>query len=238
VISRSAERAVFRDEDSLGRLWTPGGTAATVIGIVEDTVLARLRDARAVESYVPLDEDRIGEASIIVRARGDARTVLRLARAAAATPGAEPSVWLLQRPIDQLLQHSIGASRMIGALGATAAGLAAFGLFGLLTFAVRERMRELAVRRALGARAAALASLLLRQYLTPLAAGVTVGAALATLVAKAMIGVNAGLGLDTSLDSAGYLLGLAAFALALLAAVLPAVRGAARVDPAVTLRMD
>jgi ABC-type antimicrobial peptide transport system permease subunit len=127
---------------------------------------------------------------------------------------------------------------MIGALGAVAAGLAAFGIFGLLTFAVRERTRELAVRRALGARARTIASLLLWQYLTPLAAGVGVGAVLATVVAKAMIGVSAGLGLDTSLDSIGYLLGLATFGLALLAAVLPAVRSATRVDPAVALRAE
>jgi predicted permease len=238
VISRSAERAVFEDEDALGRLWTAGGGAVTVVGIVEDTVLAKLRDARAVESYLALNAERVGEASIIVRTRGDARSVLRRARAAASMPGAQPSVWLLQRPIDQLLQHSLAASRMIGALGAVAAGLAAFGIFGLLTFAVRERRRELAVRRALGARAPAIASLLLWQYVTPLAAGVAAGAMLATLVAKAMIGVNAGLGLDTSLDTAGYLLGVAAFGVALLAAVLPAVRAATRVDPAVALRAD
>jgi ABC-type antimicrobial peptide transport system permease subunit len=80
--------------------------------------------------------------------------------------------------------------------------------------------------------------LLLRQYLTALAAGVGIGVVLATLVAKAMIGVSAGLGLDTSLDSVGYLLGLATFSLALLAAVLPAVRSATRVDPAVALRAE
>jgi ABC-type antimicrobial peptide transport system permease subunit len=153
-------------------------------------------------------------------------------------PGAEPSVWLLQRPIDQLLQHSLAASRMIGALGAAAAGLAAFGIFGLLTFAIRERTRELAVRRALGARARTIGSLLLWQYLTPLTAGVGAGAVLATFVAKAMIGVSAGLGLDTSLDSVGYLLGIATFGLALLAAVLPAVRSATRVDPVVALRAE
>ena len=53
-----------------------------------------------------------------------------------------------------------------------------------------------------------------------------------------MIGANAGLGLDPWLDPGGYLLGLAPFALALLAAVLPAVRGATRVDPAVALHAD
>ncbi len=238
VISRSAERAVFDDADALGQIWTPGGEAATVVGVVEDTVLGRLRDVRAVESYVALDENSVGEASIIVRTRGDARSVLRRARSAASMSNAQPSAWLLQRPIDQLLQHSLAASRMIGALGAVAASLAAFGIFGLLTFAVRERTRELAVRRALGAHARSIASLLLWQYLTPLAAGVGAGAVLATLVAQAMIGVSAGLGLDTSLDSVGYLLGLATFGLALLAAVLPAVRSATRVDPAVALRAE
>jgi len=238
VISLSAERAVFEGDDALGQIWTPGGQPATVVGIVEDTVLGRLRDARAVESYVALDENSVREASIVVRTRSDARTVMRRARSAASMPNAKPSVWLLQRPIDQLLQHSLAASRMIGALGAVAAGLAAFGIFGLLAFAVRERTRELAVRRALGAHARTIASLLLRQYLTPLAAGVGAGAVLATLVARAMIGVNAGLGLDTSLDAAGYLLGLATFGLALIAAVLPAVRGATRVDPVVALRAE
>jgi ABC-type lipoprotein release transport system permease subunit len=238
VISRSAERAVFEDEDALGQLWTPGGEAATVVGIVEDTVLGRLRDVRAVESYVALDENNVREASIIVRTRSNAGSVTRRARSAASLPGAEPSVWLLQRPIDQLLQHSLAASRMIGALGAAAAGLAAFGIFGLLTFAIRERTRELAVRRALGARARTIGSLLLWQYLTPLTAGVGAGAVLATFVAKAMIGVSAGLGLDTSLDSVGYLLGIATFGLALLAAVLPAVRSATRVDPVVALRAE
>jgi predicted permease len=238
VISRSAERAEFEGEDGLGRLWTAGGDAATVVGIVEDTVLAKLRDARSVESYVALDENSVREASIIVRTSGDGQRVLRRARVAASVPGAAPSAWLLQRPIDQLLEHSYAAGRMIGAFGSAAAALAAFGLFGLLAFAVRERTRELAVRRALGARVRAIAWLLLWQYMTPVAAGVAAGSLLATLAAQALIGVNAGLGLDTSLDSAGYLLGLTAFALALLAAVLPAVRGAARVDPAVTLRAE
>jgi predicted permease len=238
VISRSAERAEFEGEDGLGRLWTAGGETATVVGIVEDTVLARLRDSRSVESYLALDENSVREASIIVRTSGNGQRVLRRARAAASVPGAAPSAWLLQRPIDQLLQHSLAASRMIGAFGSTAAVLAAFGLFGLLAFAVRERTRELAVRRALGARVPTIAWLLLWQYMTPVAAGVAAGSALATLAAQALIGVNAGLGLDTSLDSAGYMLGLSVLALALLAAVLPAVRGAARIDPAVMLRAE
>ena len=76
------------------------------------------------------------------------------------------------------------------------------------------------------------------QYLTPLAAGVGACAALATFVANAMIGVNARLGLDTSLDSVGYLPGLTTFGLALLAAVLPAVGSAYRADPAVALRAE
>jgi predicted permease len=240
VISRSAAREAFDGEDALGRLWeAAGGTApVTVVGVVDDTPLARLRDARAVESYVPLDEAGVRQASILVRTRGDARAMLRRARAAAATTDATPTAWLLQRPIDQLLQHSLAAMRMIGALGAAAAGLAAFGLFGLLAFAVRERTRELAVRRVLGARVHSIASLLLSQYLTPLAAGVAVGAVLATWAAMSMIGVNAGLGLDTSLDPAGYLLGLAVFSLAVLAAVLPAIRGALKQDPAAALRAE
>lgn len=240
VISRSAARAAFPNEDPLGRLWTPDASLApmTVVGIVEDTALGRLRDPRIVEAYVPLDDDAAGRAPVLARVEGDAQRVLRQARSAATMPGTAPTVWLLQRPIDQLLQHSIVAAEVIGALGATAAALAAFGIFGLLAFTVRERTRELAIRRALGARVRSIAALLLRQYVKPLGAGIAAGGVLAALVARAMLGVAAGLGLDASLDPGGYALGLAAFGVALMAAVLPAVRGAARIDATAALRAE
>lgn len=240
VLSRSAAIAAFGNEDPLGRLWTAGAgdAPATVIGIVEDTPLARLRDPRAVESYVPLEDDQAGRAAVLVRTNGDARALLRPARTAATLPGTSPTVWLLQRPVDQLLQHSIIAAEVIGALGATASALAAFGLFGLLAFAVRERTRELALRRALGAQVRSIAALLLRQYVRPLAAGIAAGGFLAALAARAMTGVTGGLALDVSLDPAGYALGLAAFACAVAAAVVPAVRAAARIDATVALRAE
>jgi predicted permease len=240
VISRDAARAAFDDEDdALGRLWNPTGDAgSTVIGIVEDSPVARLRDVRAVESYLPLTEEVVSNASIIVRTHGDARGVTRRARSAASIPGVTPTAWLLQRPLDQLLQHSIGAARLIAVFGGIASALAAFGIFGLLAFAVRERTRELAIRRALGARLGSLARLLVSQYVTALGLGIAAGIVAATLAARAMIGVSAGLGLDTSLDPSGYALGLAVFTLTALAAVLPAVRRAARVDAAAALRAE
>jgi predicted permease len=240
VISRSAARAAFGEDDPLGRLWTtgPSNTPATVIGVVEDSPLATLRDPRAVEAYVPLDDAIAGRVPVLVRTDGDARTRLREARAAATLTGTSPTAWLVQRPVDQLLQHSVIAAEMIGALGAIAAALAAFGIFGLLAFTVRERTRELAIRRALGARVRSIAALLLRQYLGPLGAGIVAGGLVASLVARVMIGVAAGLGLDSSLDPAGYALGFAAFGVALVAAVLPAVRGAARIDATAALRAE
>jgi len=239
VLSRSAARAAFDGDDPLGRVWNPDGGSGgpVVVGIVEPSTLAALRDPRSVETYVPLTEEALAGASVIARTNGDGRAVLGRARDAAAGPRRTPSAWVVQTPVDQLLQHSLAATRMIGALGTAASALAALGLFGLMAFSVRERTRELAIRIALGARARATAVMLLTQYAKPLAIGMAVGTMLAVAGAQMLLGLQLGLGLDTR-DPGGYLLGLSVFALIALAAVLVPLRRAVRTDPAIALRSE
>jgi putative ABC transport system permease protein len=153
-------------------------------------------------------------------------------------PGLMTSAWVLQTPVDQVLEHSIAATEMIGVLGTAASGLAAFGIFGLVAFSVRERNRELAIRMALGARVRAIVGVLLRQYARPLGLGMAVGVALAYVAVRVLGGMSPlGLGL-TTFDLAGYLLGLAAFAVTTIAAILVPLRRAIRIDPVTALRRE
>jgi predicted permease len=239
IVSAPAGRAAFDGDDPLGRTWNPDGGAAgpTVIGLVEPNRLASLRDPEAVESYVPLTDEAVARAVVIARTIGDGRAVLRRAREAAARPGLMPSAWVIQTPVDQVLEHSRAATQMLSVLGTIASALAAFGIFGLVAFSVRERNRELAIRMALGARARGIAGLLLARYATPFGLGMAAGAALAFAGERALGGFRGSLGI-TTFDPGGYLFGLAVFTLTALLAIFVPLRRAVRIDPAIALRCE
>jgi predicted permease len=240
VVSGSAERAAFDGDTGLGKVWNPDGGASgpTVVGLVETNRLASLRDPEAVESYVPLTDESVAQAVVIARTVGEGRTVLRRMREAAALPGLSPSAWVVQTPVDQVLEHSRAATELIGVLGTAAAGLAAVGIFGLVAFSVRQRSRELAIRLALGARARGIVAVLLAQYATPFGLGMAVGVVLASVSVRMLLGGSPlGLGI-IPFDMGGYLLGLAVFALTALAAIVVPLRRALRIDPATVLRSE
>jgi predicted lysophospholipase L1 biosynthesis ABC-type transport system permease subunit len=240
VVSGSAERAAFDGDDGLGKVWNPDGgtTGPTVVGFVETNTLASLRDPGAVESYRPLSDESLAQAVVIARTIGDGRKVLRRLREAAALPGLSPSAWVIQTPVDQLLEHSRAATRLIGVLGTAAAGLAAFGIFGLVAFSVRQRSRELAIRLALGARVRGIVAVLVAQYAIPFGLGMAIGVVLASIAVRALLaGSPLGLGI-TPFDTVGYSLGLAVFALSAFAAMVVPLRRAFRIDPATALRSE
>ncbi len=125
------------------------------------------------------------------------------------------------------------AGALFGLAGGVALFLAAFGLYGVMAFAVARRTREIGVRMALGARAADVRKLVLRSGLAQLAVGVCLGLGLALasarLLATALFQVR-------PWDPGVFLLAPAVLVLAgLLACLLPA-RKASRVDPMESLR--
>jgi predicted permease len=235
VLSLSAARAAFGGDEVVGRVWRPGNEVGgpVVIGVVDDSAFAAMRDPGAVEVYVPMTDADLAGASVILRTMGDGRALLRQVREAAPPAGVLPSVWVMQTPVDQMLQHAIAATRVIGTLGLSAAGLAALGLFGLMAYTVRERTREVAIRLALGARARAIAAMLVARYARPMGIGVVVGTVAAAAGAHVVGGLGLGLGIRT-FDAAGYILGLFVFAATAAVAVFVPLRRAMRIAPAAT----
>jgi ABC-type antimicrobial peptide transport system permease subunit len=113
--------------------------------------------------------------------------------------------------------------------------LAAVGIFGVLTFSVRERTREFGVRVALGATTGDILRLVLGAGLRIAGAGALLGLAGAALLTRTLASLLYGV---TPLDPAAFLAAPAVLvATALLASALPALR-AVGVDPAVTLRQE
>jgi putative ABC transport system permease protein len=124
---------------------------------------------------------------------------------------------------------------LVGLFSAVGLLLAAMGLYGVIAYAVTRRTREIGIRLALGAEPGGVLRLVMRQGLTLAAAGWVVGVAMAVVVAQVLAaqlyGISAGDPVAWG-GAAVVLLGVA-----MLANALPA-RRAARIDPAVALRIE
>jgi ABC-type antimicrobial peptide transport system permease subunit len=127
------------------------------------------------------------------------------------------------------------ASAILGVLGLIAAILASIGLYGLMAFAVGQRMRELGVRVALGAGRAEVLRSAVGRPVVVVAAGTLLGLLLAFAATRWMAGVMFGLVVLEPVVFAA--LALLLLAVAALAGLGPA-RRALRVDPATTLRAE
>jgi ABC-type antimicrobial peptide transport system permease subunit len=127
-----------------------------------------------------------------------------------------------------------GAS-LIGALGGMATVLGLVGLFGVTSFTVAQRRREIAIRIAMGAPAIAILRAALAQPVVALLVGASGGLALAAATAMVLRSKLYGLPL---LDPTSYVTALASLSLVITVAVLPSARRALRIDPANALRTE
>jgi ABC-type antimicrobial peptide transport system permease subunit len=126
-------------------------------------------------------------------------------------------------------------SMLLSAFAALALIIAAFGLYGVMSYLVNERMRELAIRQALGATGLKITKLVFRQSMAMLAGGLVLGALGAFLASRSLASMLYGMG---GVPAASFV--IAACVLAAAAALgiaIPALR-AARVDPMQALRQE
>ena len=123
---------------------------------------------------------------------------------------------------------------LIGSFALVALGLAAIGIYGVVSYLVTQRAREIGIRMALGARAADVLGLVLREGMAPVVLGGAAGMLAALAATRALRSMLFGV---TPLDPVSFAAALALLAaVALLACYLPA-RRATRVDPLVALRL-
>ena len=141
--------------------------------------------------------------------------------------------------LDHILHQSIAPQRfnmiLLAVFAAIAVSLACAGIYGVISFSVSRRTREIGIRMALGARGSDIGKLVLRQGLTAAFVGIAIGSAgalgLTRILASQLYGVSPH-------DPLTFLVvALTLLALAAAASYLPA-RRAARVDPVVALRHE
>ncbi len=230
------ERPEGRPVDDL-----PGYTHATVIGTVADVVSGLLIDGPdGGHIYLPTDANGPHAEAIMLRGRADRSLDPQAMQDLFKQAGPDPQVFeaLSLDEMRALQMYPLLAASWVGTLlGIVALALSVSGLYGVLTYTLSQRTKEIGIRMALGATAGAVARLVMGQSARLAGLGAAIGLAAAFAALKAL---SAAIQLKqvSLLDVVAFGAGLAVVtAASALAAYHPA-RGAARVDPAETLRAE
>jgi len=246
LVNREFVHEYLADRNPIGVLINPrgrdfakgGGTGGTeaadfqIVGVIGDTKYSDLRRTIHPEICVPLVT---GRGSFEVRTAANPAALLSLVRGAVKAVNADLDVSAFRtqsEQIDLLLWQERLVAGMSGFFGLLALTLACMGLYGLLSYEVVRRTREIGIRMALGAQPANLLRLIVRQGIVLAFVGVLVGIAVA-------LGVTRYLGsllYDVHTDDPVTMIGVAALLIlvALAACYIPA-RRAMKIDPMVAL---
>jgi len=245
LLSETAVRRHFADEDPIGkhiRLGLGGHgdrkAGGEVVGVVRDVKRYSLARESPAEIYVPYAQFPLQSMAVVLRSDVEPRSLATAAEAAVHELDAELPVARVAT-LEEIVARSISEPRfyvvLLGAFAATALFLAALGLFGVMSYAVAQRTRELAVRMALGARQQELRRMVLREALGFGSLGLALGLGGALLVSRTLESLL----FSVSPSDPATLAAVALLLLVttLLAGYLPA-RRATRIDPVVALRAD
>jgi predicted permease len=230
----------FLGGDAVGKSFSIGRQETVwVTGVVRTVKYRYLRETPQPVIYMPIPPDsRRTHFYLQVRTMGNsARTMEYLTgQVHDLAPGvAVAPPMTMEMQIDEALVQERLMAFLSTLLGAVAAALAAIGLYGVLSFAVTRRTREIGIRLSVGAQRAGIVALFLRESAWMVAAGMAVGVPLMLLCGRVAGTLLYGLkGQDAAMVTAA-MAGLAAVAAA--AAAIPAAR-AARVDPMRALRHE
>jgi predicted permease len=241
IINETLARRLWPGESSVGKRMGLGKKvedALQVIGVARDSKVKTLGEEPRNLMYVSVDQTYRGGMTLVVRAPGEGGGVIEGVRQA--VKEIDPRMPLYKvMTIEQHLTWAFWAQNMAAALatafGLLALALAAVGLYGVVSYTVARRTREIGIRVALGAQARDILRIVLGQgmalTLIGLAAGLFVAFALARQLTSLLYGLSPG-------DPATYILvALVLACVALLACLVPA-RRATKVDPMVALRYE
>ena len=241
VVNTTLVRTYFPGLDPIGKRLRFGESDAdwmTIVGIVGDSHNVGLRDRPLPMVYVPYTTFPLPFMAIAVRSAAPPSTIGSLARAEITAADPELAIAKVE-PMRDVLRQSVAEPRfrtlLLIAFAGMAVVLAAVGIYGLISYSVAQRTREIGIRVALGAQPEQVLLPVLRQGVVLGGAGIAIGlgasAAAGRLLSKFLFGVQPWDPFTYALVSALLL------CITLLATIVPS-RRALRVDPLTALRAE
>ncbi|HET7231693.1 MAG TPA: ABC transporter permease [Longimicrobium sp.] len=241
IVNQTFARRNFPNGDALGRRVSTNGAQGpflTIVAVVRDAKYVSLGEEPRAMLYVPFGQNYVSEMVLHVRAAGDPAALVRpVARAARALDPVLP--FEAARPMRQQLRVALLPARigawLLGGFGSLALLLAAVGIYGVVSYTVSQRTREIGIRAALGAGRRMLIGYVIAGTLRVVGVGMVVGVVLALLAGRAVRAFLYGV---APTDPAVLLGTPLVLALVALAASWAPVRRATAADPMTALRAD
>jgi putative ABC transport system permease protein len=245
IVNSLAARQLFAGRDPIGGRFHFGHISEknapqwfTVVGVVGDTKLYGLANPSRLEVYVPFHQSAPGSMKLIVKSAAEPSALTSEVRSAVASIDKDQPVFDIET-MDQYVRDSVSTRRItffvLGCFSALALLLAGVGIYGVISYSVAQRKREIGIRMALGAQPGDVLGMLVAEGSKIAMAGVLTGLAasfcLTRLMTKLLYSVS-------SADPITFVVVASATMLtALLASYVPA-RRALRADPMGTLRCE
>jgi putative ABC transport system permease protein len=241
VISERAARMFWPNQDPVGQYlcWGkpgPDNPWTRVVGVVGDVKLHAAEGEAGIELYYPITQWPVASSYYVVRTMHDPDQILDTIRRTILT--ADPTLAVRYvKTLERAVTESLWQRRLWGVLftafSVLALGLASVGVYGVVSYAVTQRQREMGIRLALGAAPGRVRGLVIGESMRLCAIGIVLGLGGAFALARAMSGLLFGV---PAHDPITFLLvTLTIGGVCLLACWLPAVQ-ASRVNPITVLR--
>jgi predicted permease len=243
IIDETMAKKYWPDEDPLGkRITFQGGpnnpTWREIVGIVGHVKHKGLDGESRVQYYIPHSQTQNAFMSLVVRASVDPTSLTGAVRGAISGLDKDLPVFRV-KTMEQFVSESMAQRRfamaLVGIFAAVAMALACVGLYGVLSYSITQRLREIGIRMALGARGSDVLRLVVGQGMLLALAGVALGSVAAFLLTRLMANL---LFAVTASDPLTFVTIASLLTLVALVACFAPARRATKVDPIEALRYE
>jgi predicted permease len=242
IVTEATARRYWPGQDPIGQtfvmgLGRDGEIPRTVVGVAKDAQVSRVAESELSYAYLPAAPSAQSRLSLLVRSQTAFDALAAGVRAS--TRELDPGLVVRVNRLEENLDFWRSVSRLVAALSGSlsllALVLASVGVYGVVSYVVSRRLREVGIRMMLGASGRDVQAMILRQTLRPVAIGVVLGIGAAAAASQVLTSVLFGVSPFDPIAFIGaplFLLGIAAGA-----SLIPA-RRATRADPMATLRYE
>ncbi len=243
IVNESAAQRFWPNEDPIGKeIWVGAGWEqdqfGEIVGVVADVKYGKVEEAFKPQVYLPYTQPTEPASFVMVRTTNDPTQIVAAVRREILALDSNVPIFdirtMEERSADATSRTRFSAL-LLGIFSTLALVLAAIGIYGVMSYSVSSRTREIGVRMALGAQPGNVLALVMRDGIVVTVAGVALGVALALAATQVLGSQLYGVGTTDTPTFVAVSLLLAAVALA--ASYIPA-RRAMKLDPMVALRYE